>query len=68
MLTSQQRFAGLGLSLWPLVLGRIFFVLNPDLMSNLWTEPAGIVLLVDSRASLQVLGFFTIRRIIAIEI
>jgi Flp pilus assembly protein TadB len=36
-------------------------------MSNLWTEAAGIVLLVIAGV-LQLIGFFTIRRIVAIEI
>ena len=67
VMTSQQRFAASVLSLWPLVLGGIFFLLNPSLMSNLWTEPAGIVMLVIA-STLQVLGFLTIRRITTIEI
>ncbi len=36
-------------------------------MSNLWTETAGIVLLIVAVA-LQVLGFLTIRRIINIDV
>jgi tight adherence protein B len=67
VMTSQQRFAAWVLSLWPLALGGIFFLLNPDLMSNLWTEPAGIVMLAIAGV-LQLLGFVTIRRIIAVEI
>jgi tight adherence protein B len=67
VLTSQMRFAAWVLSLWPLALFGIFSLLNPDLMSNLWTETAGIVLLVIAGV-LQLLGFFTIRRIVAIEI
>jgi tight adherence protein B len=67
VLTSSQRFASWVLSLWPVVLAGVFFLINPDLMSNLWTETAGIVLLVIALV-LQLLGFFTIRRVIAIEI
>jgi tight adherence protein B len=66
-LTAQQRFAAWVLSLWPIVLALIFFLLNPDLMSNLWTETAGIILLIIAGA-LQLMGFLTIRRIVAIEI
>lgn len=66
-LTAQQRFAAWVLSLWPAVLALIFFLLNPDLMSNLWTEAAGIILLIIAGA-LQLMGFLTIRRIVAIEI
>jgi tight adherence protein B len=67
VLTAQMRFAAWVLSLWPVALAAIFFLLNPDLMSNLWTEAAGIVLLVIAGV-LQLIGFFTIRRIVAIEI
>lgn len=66
-LTAQQRFAAWVLSLWPAVLALVFFLLNPDLMSNLWTETAGIILLIIA-GSLQLLGFMTIRRIVGIEI
>jgi tight adherence protein B len=67
VLTAQQRFAGFVLSVWPVVLAGIFFLLNPDLMSNLWTTPVGLVLLIGA-AFLQLLGFLTIRRIVAIDI
>ena len=66
-LTAAQRFAGSVLSVWPVFLALAFFLLNPDLMSNLWTETAGIVLLIIA-GTLQVLGFLTIRRIVNIEI
>ena len=66
-LTAAQRFAGSVLSVWPVFLALVFFLLNPDLMSNLWTETAGIVLLIIA-GTLQVLGFLTIRRITNIEI
>jgi tight adherence protein B len=66
-LTSQQRFAARVLSLWPVVVGGIFFLLIPDMMSNLWTETGGIVLLIIA-VMLQVLGFLTLRRVTNIEI
>jgi tight adherence protein B len=65
--TAQQRFAAWVLALWPAFLAFAFFLLNPDLMSNLWTETTGIILLIVA-VTLQVLGFLTIRRIIAIEV
>jgi tight adherence protein B len=67
VLTAQQRFAGWVLSVWPIVLTLIFFLLNPDVMSNLWTTPGGLVLLTIAGV-LQLLGFLTIRRIVAIDI
>jgi Flp pilus assembly protein TadB len=48
-------------------LALVFFLLAPDLMSNLWTETVGIILLIVA-ATLQVLAFLTIRRITNIEI
>jgi tight adherence protein B len=67
VLTAQQRLAGWILSLWPVFLALVFFLMNPDVMSNLWTTPVGLVLLIGA-AFLQLLGFLTIRRIVAIDI
>ncbi|MGD0114724.1 MAG: type II secretion system F family protein [Dehalococcoidia bacterium] len=67
VMTAQQRFAASVLAVWPLILGVIFFILNPSLMSNLWTEPAGLVML-GIAITLQLLGLLTIRRITTIEI
>jgi len=67
VLTAQQRLTGFVLSVWPVFLAVIFFLLNPDVMSNLWTTPLGLVLLIGA-AFLQLLGFLTIRRIVAIDI
>ncbi len=67
VMTAQQRFAASVLAVWPVILGVIFFLLSPSLMSNLWTEPAGLVML-GIAITLQLLGFLTIRRITTIEI
>jgi tight adherence protein B len=67
VLTAQQRLAGWILSVWPVVLAAIFSLMNPDVMSNLWTTPVGLVLLIGA-AFLQLLGFLTIRRIVNIDI
>lgn len=67
VMTAQQRFAASVLAAWPVVLGGIFFLLNPSLMSNLWTESAGLVML-GIAITLQLLGILTIRRITNIEI
>jgi tight adherence protein B len=66
-LTAQQRFTSSVISVWPIVLAFVFFLLNPDLISNLWEETAGIILLLVA-GGLQILGFLTIRRVMAIEI
>jgi len=66
-LTASQRFTSSVISVWPIVLAFVFFLLNPDLISNLWEETAGIILLLVA-GGLQILGFLTIRRVMAIEI
>ena len=66
-LTSQQRLTGWILSLWPVGLGLLFLLVNTDRMSLMWTTAPGIVLLVIFMI-LNVLGFFTIQRILDIDI
>jgi tight adherence protein B len=64
--TAQQRMTGNILSVYPLVLGLLFTLIHPSLMSVLWRDSAGIVLLVIG-ITLQLCGFFTIRRILDID-
>jgi tight adherence protein B len=66
-MTSQQRFSGLVLSLWPLLLLGGFSILNWDQTSLLFTTNAGLVMLAGA-AGLQALGFITISRILDVEI
>ena len=66
-MTSSQRLAGLILSGWPAVIGLIFFAINPGMMSLMWTTSIGLVLL-GLWLVLNFLGFFTIRRILDIDI
>lgn len=66
-LTAQQRLTGLILSVYPILLGSLFFVISPDLMSVLWEEEGGRVLLVIA-GTLQLLGIITIRRILKLEV
>ena len=66
-MTSQQRFSGTVLTFWPLGLLAMFSLLNWDQTSLLFTTSAGqIALLVGG--GLQLLGYFSIRRILAIDI
>ena len=67
VLTAQQRFAGWVLSVWPVVLAVLFTLMMPDVMSNLWTTAAGLVLLIIAGV-LLLLGFLTIQRIVNIDI
>jgi tight adherence protein B len=66
VLTAQQRFSALVLSVWPVVVAAVFILVNPDMMSNLWSTTAGVALLIVA-VFLQLLGFLTLRRIIAID-
>jgi tight adherence protein B len=66
-LTSAQRFTAWVLSIWPLCVALMFFGVNPDIMSLMWTTSAGIVLMV-IWATLNVLGVITLQRILAIDV
>jgi tight adherence protein B len=66
-LTSQQRLTGWILSLWPAALAGLFFLVNHEVMSLMWTTSAGLVLLV-IWVVLNLLGIFTIQRILDIDI
>ena len=66
-MTAQQRLTGWVLSVWPALLGLVFFLINPHVMSLLWTTTAGIVMLV-VWVILNTLGIFTIQRILNIDI
>ena len=66
-LTSQQRLTGWVLSLWPMGLFLLFFLVNHTRMALMWQTPVGIVLLVVF-VILNLLGFFTIQRILDIDI
>ncbi len=66
-LTSSQRFTGWVLSLWPAVLALGFFAISPSIMSLLWTTGGGLVLL-GLWFVLNLMGIFTIQRILDIDI
>jgi tight adherence protein B len=64
--TAQQRMTGNILSVYPLILGAFFTLIHPSLMSLLWTDSVGVVLLVIA-LSLQLAGFLVIRRILDVD-
>jgi tight adherence protein B len=66
-LTASQRFTGLVLSIYPIGLGLVLFALAPSTWGVLVTEETGRMLL-GVAAALQVLGIFTIRRILTLEV
>lgn len=66
-LTSSQRMTGWILSVWPTLLGLMFFALIPSMMSLLWTTSAGLVLL-GVWFVLNALGVITIQKILDIDV
>lgn len=66
-LTSQQRLTGYVVGGIPIGLGFIFFLMQPDFMGLLFTDPLGRIML-GAAVVLQILGFFVISRIVNIEV
>jgi tight adherence protein B len=66
-MTSQQRFSGTVLTFWPLLLLAIFAAVNWKQTSLLFTTNIGLVL-ISIGAVMQLLGYFTIRRILDVDI
>jgi tight adherence protein B len=66
-LTASQRLTGTILSFYPLGLAFLLFLIQPDLMSVLFENEVGRVLLVIA-AVLMGLGIFSIRRILRLEV
>lgn len=64
--TSQGRMSGLIISLLPIILGVLVYLINPGLMSLLFTTPLGILILVVS-IIMQSIGIVLIRKIVQIE-
>ncbi|NJD01857.1 MAG: type II secretion system F family protein [Ruminiclostridium sp.] len=64
--TAQGRMSGLIISLLPIVLGIVVYLINPKLMSLLFTHPLGILILVVSIV-MESIGIFLIRKIVQIE-
>ncbi len=66
-LTAQQRLTGLILSVYPIAVGLLLLAIMPSMWSVLFTETLGRVFL-GVALGLQFLGFFTMRRVMEIEI
>lgn len=66
-LTAQQKMTGIVIGGLPVFIFIIFMVMNPDYMSLLFTDFTGRLLLIGS-IGLEVLGYFTIKKIMAIEV
>jgi tight adherence protein B len=66
-MTSQQRFSGMIMTFWPALLLGMFTLLNWSQTKLLFTTIPGLILL-GVGIGLQVLGFFSIRKILDVEI
>jgi len=65
--TAQGRLTGWILTLLPVVLGGILYMVNPDLMSNLWKKELGIKLLY-AASGMIVIGGLIIRKIVNMDV
>jgi tight adherence protein B len=65
--TAQGRLSGYVLAALPIVVGFLIYLINPEYVSVLGTHPFGRLML-GIAISLQLMGLFWIRRIIAIDI
>lgn len=65
--TAQGRMTGWVLTLLPVVLGIAIYIVNPKMMSILWTRPLGVKL-IWAAAGMTVLGGLVIRQIVNMEV
>jgi tight adherence protein B len=66
-LTAQGRLSGLIISLLPPVLGFIIYLINPEHISLLFTNPLGMAILAFS-ALMELIGIYFVNRIVRIEV
>jgi tight adherence protein B len=66
-LTAQQKMTGIVIGGLPLFMFAIFMVINPEYMSLLFTTFAGRAIIVMATV-LEVMGYFSIKKIMAIEV
>jgi tight adherence protein B len=65
--TAQGRLTGYILSLMPVGLGALLYLMNPDTMSLLWKTPAGLKMLYTS-TTMIIIGALIIRKIVRIRV
>lgn len=66
-MTAQAKLSGMVMGLLPFILGLIFFVMDPSLMTPLFTQKAGWAILLLA-AILESIGFLWIRQLLRVEI
>ncbi len=65
--TAQGRLTGIVLTLLPVAMGFLLYLINPDMMSVLWKTPAGVKLLWYSAVSITI-GGLLIRYIVNMDV
>jgi tight adherence protein B len=65
--TAQGRLTGIILTLLPVVLGVLLYIVNPDAMSLLWKRDIGVKLLYVS-AAMTFVGGLIIRKIVNMDV
>ena len=66
-LTTQKKLSGVVIALLPMALALLFFAMDPDYMSLLFTHTVGRILLVTG-VLMDLLGLLVIRSIVAVEV
>jgi len=66
-ITAQQRLSGIILSVLPVILAFIMYLLNPQYISRMWQDICGLMMLFTGGIMI-IAGYFVIRRITAIEV
>lgn len=66
-ITAQGRMSGLIISILPVALGFIIYLINPEHIGLLFTNPLGITILVFS-AIMELIGIYFVRKIVNIEV
>jgi tight adherence protein B len=67
VLSAEGRLSATILCILPFVAGFLFYLANPELMAELWTDPIGVRLIIFA-AILMVIGIFWSRQIIRIRV
>jgi tight adherence protein B len=65
--TAQGRMSGLVVGSMPIVVGVLFYAINPEYMQMLFEHPVGRIMLAVA-ITLQIFGYLWIRKIVNIEI
>lgn len=66
-ITAQQRLSGYILSVLPILLGFVMYILNPEYISRMWQDLCGLMMLFTGGIMIMI-GYFVIRRITDIKV